>query len=141
MPKTTTDSENRGRQIALRMKSDPLIPNQPDLTVEVIAWAGEFHPGTHKRYYCRSFRIRVDRHIYSPDVKAKLEDGTAWEILDTSQAALPEKGKGSWEIVRRARFSVHFPKSENVWPLICRVIREDFPRRSKMVAEARIIEY
>jgi hypothetical protein len=123
------------------MNPNPHIPNRPDLGVEVVAWAGEFDPKTLRRYYCRSHRIRVDPQIYSPEVKAKLEDGTGWEILDSSRPNLPEKPKSSWEIVRRARFHVHFPEADDLWPLIRGVIREDFSRRSKVHAEARLIEY
>jgi hypothetical protein len=124
------------------MDSDTNIPNRPGQEFEIIAWTENRKKNLGKSYHCRSQKIRVDRTIYSPEEKAKLEKGIGWEIIQTMPPPLPENFRTEWHLVRRARFAMYgFPETDDVWPAILRIILRDFPRGSHPLTLVRPIKY
>ena len=117
----------------------PNIPNQPGIELNVTAWTGSFRPGRYKSYYCTSRQIRVGDD-YPREAKERLERLIGWEIIQTVPEPVRDGKKKSWEIVRRARFTLDFPEPVNVWAWIRKFICEDFSRPSQVLMQVQFID-
>jgi hypothetical protein len=118
----------------------PEILNRAGQEMEILAWSGAFSPGKYKSYHCKSSQVRVDPTIYSPEAKAKLERGIAWEIIQLQPFPERDPRTKSWEYVARHRFIMQLPESENAFHLILMAIREHFPRRAEIRTQVRFID-